>query len=72
MAESIFSERFKQAMKNQNMKQVDLLRAAQADGVKLGKSQISQYVSGKAVPRENIGNFLAKVLQVDVLWQSGE
>lgn len=72
MAESIFSERFKQAMKNQNMKQVDLLRAAQADGVKLGKSQISQYVSGKAVPRENIGNFLAKVLQVDVLWLYGK
>lgn len=72
MVESIFSERFKQAMKNQNMKQVDLLRAAQADGVKLGKSQISQYVSGKAVPRENIGNFLAKVLQVDVLWLYGK
>ncbi len=72
MAEAIFTERFNQAMNRQGVKQVDLLRAANAAGVKLSKSQISQYVSGKAVPRENIGHFLAKELKVDVSWLYGK
>ncbi len=72
MAGNIFAQRFKEAMNRQGMKQVDLLRAADAQGVKLGKSQISQYVSGKSVPRENIGGFLAKVLNVDMQWLYGK
>lgn len=71
MADNIFAQRFKEAMNRQGMKQVDLLRAADMQGVKLGKSQISQYVSGKSVPRENIGRFLAQVLNVDVPWLYG-
>lgn len=71
MADTIFMERFNQALHEQGLKQVDLLRAATLDGVKLGKSQISQYVSGKAVPRENIGKFLAKTLKCDVNWLYG-
>lgn len=72
MAEAIFTERFNQAMSERGMKQVDLLRAADAAGVKLSKSQISQYASGKAVPRENIGHFLAEELKVDVSWLYGK
>ena len=72
MPNSIFSDRLNDSMNKQGMKQVDLLRAANEEGVKLGKSQISQYVSGKAVPRENIGNFLAKVLKVDLNWLYGK
>lgn len=71
MADNTFAQRFKEAMNRQRMKQVDLLRAADAQGVKLGKSQISQYVSGKCVPRENIGRFLAQALKVDVQWLYG-
>lgn len=71
MADKVFAERFKEAMVKQNMKQVDLIRVAAEQGVNLGKSQISQYVSGKTVPRENIGNLLAKLLQVDVQWLYG-
>lgn len=71
MADNIFAQRFKEAMNRQGMKQVDLLRAADMQGVKLGKSQISQYVSGKSVPREHIGRFLAQVLNVDVPWLYG-
>ncbi|HAU84520.1 MAG TPA: aspartate aminotransferase [Lachnospiraceae bacterium] len=59
-------------MNKQGMKQVDLLRVAESQGVKLGKSQISQYVSGKAVPRENIGQFLAETLKVDARWLYGK
>ncbi len=72
MADTLFSERFKEAMEKHGMKQVDLLRVASDQGVKLGKSQISQYVSGKAVPRENLGRFLAEVLSVEIDWLYGK
>nr|WP_288731196.1 aminotransferase class I/II-fold pyridoxal phosphate-dependent enzyme [uncultured Anaerobutyricum sp.] len=67
----IFSERLKAAMKKQNLKQIDLVRAAQAQGIKLGKSHVSQYVSGKTVPRTDILLFLAKTLQVEEEWLIG-
>ena len=72
MAETVFAERFLEAMKKNGMKQVDLLKAAESAGIKLGKSQISQYVNGKAVPRENIAQFLAKTLQVEKNWLYGK
>lgn len=71
MSETIFQERFLAAMRQLNKKQVDILNAAQAAGVKLGKSQVSQYVNGKAVPRKNILRFLAKELQVEEDWLCG-
>ena len=67
----VFSERLKAAMKKQNLKQIDLVRAAQSQGIKLGKSHISQYVSGKTVPRTDILLFLAKTLQVEEEWLIG-
>lgn len=36
----VFSERLKAAMKKQNLKQIDLVRAAQVQGIKLGKSHV--------------------------------
>ena len=72
MADSVFSNRLKEAMNKKGMKQVDLLKAANKQGVKLGKSQISQYVSGKAIPRENIGSFLANTLNVSEQWLYGK
>ncbi|MCI8317139.1 MAG: aminotransferase class I/II-fold pyridoxal phosphate-dependent enzyme [Lachnospiraceae bacterium] len=58
-------------MEQCGLKQVDLIRAAEAAGVKLGKSQVSQYVSGKAVPRKNIAAFLAETLGVKMEWLYG-
>lgn len=72
MREQIFMERLREAMERRSFKQVDLLRAATARGVKMGKSQISQYLSGKAIPRKNIGTFLAEVLEVEFAWLYGE
>ncbi|MCH5267966.1 MAG: aminotransferase class I/II-fold pyridoxal phosphate-dependent enzyme [Lachnospiraceae bacterium] len=66
--QEIFSGRLKVAMQQRGIKQVDLVRAAERQGVKLGKSHISQYVSGKTVPRAEILSFLAKELQVDENW----
>lgn len=67
----IFAERLNKALKDKNMKQVDLLNKATEMGIKLGKSQISQYVSGKTYPRDNVLKFLAKVLEVDEAWLGG-
>lgn len=67
----IFAERLNEALKDKNMKQVDLLNKATEMGIKLGKSQISQYVSGKTYPRDNVLKFLAKVLEVDEAWLGG-
>ena len=67
----VFSKRLKAAMKKQNLKQIDLVRAAQTQGIKLGKSHVSQYVSGKTVPRTDILLFLAKTLHVEEEWLIG-
>ena len=72
MTESIFAKRFREAMEERAMKQVDILRAAQGQNIKLGKSQISQYVSGKSIPRENVGQILAQILHVDINWLYGK
>ena len=57
-----FHLRLKDAMQKKNVKQIDVLRAAEVQNIKLGKSHMSQYVSGKSVPRDNILNFLADFL----------
>lgn len=49
-------------------KQIDLIRMAQERGIKLGKSHMSQYISGKNIPRADILHFLADVLTVDEDW----
>ena len=72
MESSIFAERFQELLKQKNIKQVDLIRIAEENGVKLGKSQISQYVSGKTLPRKDMLQFLARVLETDASWLSGE
>ena len=72
MISSIFAERFNTLMQKKNMKQVDLIHLAQEQGVKLGKSQISQYVSGKTVPRKEMLQFLANALQTDADWLLGQ
>lgn len=68
MNSSVFAERLREAMKASGLKQVDLLRQAEIQGVKLGKSQLSQYVSGKTIPRKSTLNFLAQALDVAADW----
>lgn len=71
MARESFADRLKKTMNERGIKQVDLIRSAQEQGVKLGKSHISQYVSGKTVPRADMVHFLAGALQVDPDWLNG-
>lgn len=71
MSREIFAERLNEAMNSKNLKQVDIIRAAEAQDIKLGKSHMSQYVSGKTIPREGVLRFLAEILEVDADWLSG-
>lgn len=71
MSGRTFADRLKQAMHDCGMKQVDLVRTAQEQGMKLGKSHMSQYVSGKTVPRADVMRFLAYTLQVEEEWLAG-
>ena len=71
MAGEIFADRLRLAMEARGKKQVDLTRIAEERGGKLGKSQISQYVSGKTVPRADILRFLAQALETDEDWLAG-
>ena len=68
MAEETFAKRLKTSMEKQGKKQIDLIRMAQERGIKLGKSHMSQYISGKNIPRADILHFLADVLTVDEDW----
>lgn len=68
MPKETFADRLKLSMDRQGKKQVDLIRIASEQGIKLGKSHISQYVSGKTIPRAEILHFLAAALQADEDW----
>ena len=66
-----FAERLKTTLEQTNMKQIDLVKRASEQGVKLGKSHVSQYLSGKTMPRSEILHFLADALEVDAEWLKG-
>ena len=58
--------RIKQAMEMRNLKQVDLVRMT-----KLGKSAISQYISGKYEPKQKALHAIAIALDVSEAWLMG-
>ena len=72
MSKEVFAKRLSLSMKTKGLKQADIIRAADAAGIKLGKSHMSQYVSGKTIPRDRILQFLADTLQVEERWLAGE
>ncbi|MDD6462143.1 MAG: hypothetical protein PUF51_06820, partial [Bifidobacteriaceae bacterium] len=67
-----FAERLSQALELRGLKQVDVVRMAHAAGLKIGKSHMSQYVSGKTIPRDANLAFLASTLHVSEEWLMGE
>ena len=70
------AERLKEAMEAKGLKQVDVIRLAEPIGreygVRIGKSHISQYLSGKSEPRKDILKVLARTLEVDESWLAGK
>lgn len=69
------SIRLKQIMKERNLKQVDILRLTKpiSDeyGERLGKNDLSQYVSGKTEPGQKKLFVLGKALGVNPTWLLG-
>ena len=72
VANTIFSDRLVQTLEQRDMRQSDLIRIAAQQGIKLGKSQVSQYVSGKTTPRADVVRDIASVLGVDQEWLAGQ
>lgn len=75
MSPHTVSERLNQIMAEKNLRQVDVLRLCRPlcllRNVKLQKSDLSQYVNGKTVPREKKLSILAMALQVTEPWLLG-
>ncbi len=73
---STFDERLNTAMNEKHLRQVDVIRLANeagaADGVHIGKSHMSQYCSGKTVPRADILRALAAAVDVSPAWLEGD
>lgn len=69
------STRLKTIIKDRGLKQVDILNKAlpfcQKYGVKMNKSDISQYVSGKNEPGQDKLYILGKALNVSEAWLMG-
>lgn len=66
MADRTFAEQLAAAMAARGLRQADLVRLASEQGVKLGKSQLSQYLSGKTAPRRDMLAFLSTTLGADL------
>lgn len=69
------SERLNQIMNERNIKQVDILEACKPYckkyNVKLSKSDLSQYVSGTTIPRQDKLTILSFALKVNEVWLMG-
>lgn len=69
------AQRLAQLLRERNLKQVDILNAslpyAERVGIKMNKSDISQYVSGKAEPGQDKLMILSQALNVDPVWLMG-
>lgn len=75
MRSSNTSERLKEIMKLRNLRQVDILDLTKPycnkHGIKMNKSDISQYVSGLVVPGQEKLFVLGKALNVSEAWLMG-
>lgn len=69
------SERLSQVMREKNLKQAEVLELCkpicEKYGVKLDSSGLSQYVTGKHLPRQNMLTVLSEALGVSEAWLMG-
>lgn len=69
------ADRLKQIIRERNLKQVDILEACEPYcakyGVKLGKNDLSQYISGKVTPGQDKLTILGLALDVNEVWLMG-
>lgn len=69
------AERLKEIMEDRNLRQTDILRLTmpyvEKAGLKMNRSDLSQYVSGKVEPGPEKLEILAKALKVSEVWLMG-
>lgn len=67
------SDRLKELMRIRNLKQIDIINMCKSNpyGIKLNKSDLSQYVSGKFLPKQDKLTLLAYALNVSEAWLMG-
>lgn len=67
------SDRLKEIMKLRSIRQIDILNMCKNNpyGIKLNKSDLSQYVSGKFLPKQDKLTLLAYALNVSETWLMG-
>lgn len=69
------SQRLKEIMESRSLRQIDVLKKCEPFcekyGVKLGRNDLSQYVSGKVIPGQNKLSILAMALNVDETYLMG-
>ena len=63
---STTADRIKERMNELNMKQIDIVKAANID-----KGALSHYISGRYEPKDKVMFRLAKALDVDEMWLWG-
>lgn len=75
MKKTSTADRLAEIMKERNLKQVDILRAAKPFcdkyGVKLAKNDLSQYVNGKVEPGQEKLTILGLALNISEAWLMG-
>lgn len=75
MKQTSTKDRLKELMQNRGLKQVDIVNLAkpfcEKSGVKLGRNDISQYLSGKVEPGQHKLFVLAQALGVSLQWLMG-
>lgn len=75
MANATISSRLKQIMQERGLRQVDILRKCkpycEKYNVKIGRSDLSQYISGRIQPKQYKLTILALALNVNEMWLMG-
>lgn len=75
MKKTSTSDRLKEIMKSRNLRQVDILEKikpySQKYGIKMNKSDLSQYVSGIVEPGQEKLSILGMALNVNEVWLMG-
>lgn len=69
------AERLKQIMEDRNLRQIDIIEKCKPYckelGVKMGRSDFSQYLSGKIQPKQTKLAILSRALNVSEAWLMG-
>ncbi len=75
MKRTTTKERLKELMQERGLKQIDIVNLAkpfcEKSGIKLGRNDISQYLSGKVMPGQHKLFVLAQALDVSLQWLMG-